>query len=248
MITLDQKQKHVTGPAELGDMAALKKIAKGGIESAADFLKSFSDKTYYHGSATPDIKKFDPYAESPRGGFEESGATFFSTSEDEARFYINDLFEKLQKNYVSAPVKRSSPEAKELMDEYGNVPSLYEVKIKESDLFDPKNQEHLERLYKDIGSDISFDDFKYDVDEVMENAHYGEPNDEFYSKLKESGFRGFKPTETEVGLFYPDKGDVRSVHAKFDPEQAKSGNILASVPVGYGALNMIGEENGKNID
>jgi|TARA_R110000751_G_scaffold257538_1_gene356946 hypothetical protein len=38
-------------------MAALTKIAKKGIESAADFLKSFSDKIFYHGT-TADIKEF----------------------------------------------------------------------------------------------------------------------------------------------------------------------------------------------
>jgi hypothetical protein len=44
---------------------------------------------------------------------------------------------------------------------------------------------------------------------------------------------------------------VRSVHAKFDPSKAKSGNILASVPaavglLGYGALGALGEENGQS--
>ena len=43
-------------------------------------------------------------------------------------------------------------------------------------------------------------------------------------------------------MFYPEKGDVRSVFAKFDPDKAESGNIYATIipPVttvlGLGAL------------
>ena len=47
-----------------------------------------------------------------------------------------------------------------------------------------------------------------------------------------------------VGLFNPDKGDVRSIFAKFDPKQSESGNIYASVAgggafLGLGALEGI---------
>jgi hypothetical protein len=43
-------------------------------------------------------------------------------------------------------------------------------------------------------------------------------------------------------LFYPEKGDVRSVFAQFDPKKADEGNIYASIippiatAVGVGAL------------
>ena len=40
-------------------MGALSKIAKEGVESLTDFLKRFSDKTYYHGTVS-DIKSFEP--------------------------------------------------------------------------------------------------------------------------------------------------------------------------------------------
>ena len=42
-----------------------------------------------------------------------------------------------------------------------------------------------------------------------------------------------------MGLFNPDKGDVRSLYAKFDPKQAKSGEILASI-VPYASVGTIG--------
>ena len=66
--------------------------------------------------------------------------------------------------------------------------------------------------------------------------------------IKKLGFRGYLTNETSrfgqrtVGLFYPDKGDVRSVFAQFDPKKADEGNIYASIippmatAVGVGAL------------
>ena len=35
--------------------------------------------------------------------------------------------------------------------------------------------------------------------------------------------------ERTVGLFYPDKGNVRSIFARFDPEKVESGNVYASI-------------------
>ena len=46
-----------------------------------------------------------------------------------------------------------------------------------------------------------------------------------------------------VGLFYPE--DVRSIFAKFNPEDAKSGNILKAV-VPVGGLNLLGATNGES--
>ena len=66
--------------------------------------------------------------------------------------------------------------------------------------------------------------------------------------IKKLGFRGYLTNETDrvgkrtVGLFYPEKGDVRSVFAQFDPKKADEGNIYASIippiatAVGVGAL------------
>jgi hypothetical protein len=66
--------------------------------------------------------------------------------------------------------------------------------------------------------------------------------------IKGLGFEGFLTNETArfgnrtVGLFYPEKGNVRSVFAQFDPEKSEKGNIYASIippattAVGLGAL------------
>ena len=63
MTLLDQRQRHDIGRARHGNMAALSKLAEPVIKNVADFIKSFSDKTYYHFSPRPDIEKFDPKAD-----------------------------------------------------------------------------------------------------------------------------------------------------------------------------------------
>ena len=69
MITLDQKQKHVTGPAELGDMAktSIKKVANAEIRAAKSFLER-------RGLTSNDIspKKFAKAAKELDKGFQET--------------------------------------------------------------------------------------------------------------------------------------------------------------------------------
>jgi hypothetical protein len=248
VITLDQKQKHVTGPAELGDMAALKKIAKGSIQSAADFLKSFSDKTYYHYSDRPDIKQFDPKA---RNSFEGTnrGATYFTSDPK----YVDEFFNmKLNDRSLEEYIDSSQEYLKAMELPSSDIsPTIYPVKIKTDKIFDFQNQDQVDDLKSALAKRMPDEvrDFSSPINFWLRQGSWRFFENEEISKiLKEKGYRGYKTNEPgTVGLFYPDKGDVRSVHAKFDPEQAKSGNILASVPVGYGALNMIGEENGSSF-
>ena len=185
---------------------ALTKIAKKGIESAADFLKSFSDKVYYHFS-TSDIKEFDPYPgydafgefDYPGSKFKGRGVTYFTSDpkyankigaeikgfEDED-FYNFDFSNPDERDYFMNPDEGFQS---------GDV--IYPVKIKDKNIFDYKKKKDLKKL----------------------------------------GYRGYKTSEPgTVGMFYPDKGDVRSVFGKFDPKKASSGNILASGLVGYGAF------------
>ena len=256
-------------------MAALSKIAKEGVESLTDFLKSFSDKTYYHGSNVPDIKKFDSGKESTQGGVDNTGATYFTSDENYAHEYalgefiddnfkrkINDPFGNIRDYVVKGPMAKSDAEkiyqGTNFTDltEYGRAPTVYPVKIKTNNLFDFENTEQVDDLISSFG--------KYWDREFGENTEYlireGDWSTleipEIQSSLKDLGFRGYKTNEPgTVGLFYPDQGDVRSINAKFDPAKAKSGNILASVPAaaaiglsGYGALDALGEENGQSID
>ena len=109
-------------------MSALSKLAEPAIRSVADFIKSFSNKTFYHASVNPDIKEFNP--NSPRSNVdgdvveeEPRGATYFTSSPE----YANKILE-----YQSA----------------GDGSTIYPVKLKLDYIFDPDNVEDLERLIK----------------------------------------------------------------------------------------------------
>ena len=72
---------------------------------------------------------------------------------------------------------------------------------------------------------------------------------ELQTALKNLGFRGYFTDEAgTAALFYPDKGDARSVYAKFNPEDRKSGNIMASVTGGVGVAGALGGINGQSSD
>ena len=86
MIILDQKQRHDTGRARHGDMAALSKLAKPIIDNASDFLQSLSDKFFYHATGS-DIVKF---SDSP-----PRGATYFTTDPDSAMEMVQDPNKRL---------------------------------------------------------------------------------------------------------------------------------------------------------
>jgi len=72
-----------------------------------------------------------------------------------------------------------------------------------------------------------------------------EPN--IQDALKKLGFSGYRTNEAgTIGLFNSDKGDVRSLYAKFDPKQEKSGEILATVTplVTTGTIGALGALSG----
>jgi hypothetical protein len=248
--TPDQKQRHDIGRARRGDMPVLRTIAKKGIQSATDFLKSFGDKVYYHGSVAPDIKKFDPNAlpsSLERDMDDPRGATYFTTDPGFA-----DRILRHQGVY--------NPDYSSGM-KYETGSTVYPVKLKMDHMFDPKNTEDLEELRQAYGP--KYYDREIGFTHDYENQTLGDINLESWmtlempnvqEALKDAGFRGYLVGDEPgtVGLFYPDEGDVRSIFAKYNPTKSKAGEILASVPAaavaGYGALDMLGEENGQGSD
>ena len=193
------------------------------IGALSDYLKEFDPRTFYHYSDNPDIKKFDPEAE---GNIFENSISVkdldygvrgatYFTSDSG---FANDIGETIQKSVDS-------------------FPTIYPVRIKTKDIFDFENPEHLKRL-SDEPDDIG--------DDIYEGSYFTFEDEEIQEALKEAGFRGYRTNEPgTVGLFYSDKGDVRSVFAKFDPSKSKKGEILASVPVA-GALGALGAVDGKS--
>jgi len=209
------------------------------IGALGDYLKEFDPKTFYHYSPEPDITKFDPkttndpFNESGSGApFEGRGATYFTSDQEFANRIMEDIHE--------FEAFKDNPDTLKLIQEKltrnKQAPTIYPVKIKTKDIFDFENPEHLKRLSDDpdeIGDDI------------LEGSYQTFEDEEIQEVLKEAGFRGYRTNEPgTVGLFYSDKGDVRSVFAKFDPSKSKKGEILAAVPAG--ALGALGAMDGES--
>tara|TARA_R100000664_G_C2719955_1_gene113748 strand:- start:39 stop:950 length:912 start_codon:yes stop_codon:yes gene_type:complete len=117
------------------------------------------------------------------------------------------------------------------------TPQEQELHVRARDIIDKQPNEAY------VPSERTLDDVIYEIRE----GNWEVLEDQSIQKiLKDKGYRGYRTNEPgTIGLFYPDKGDVRSVFAKFDPTKSKSGNILASVPAGAlatGALSDIVDE------
>ena len=225
-------------------MSAKSKAVMGAVDALGnkigalgDYLKEFDPRTFYHYSPDPDITKFDPKTiNDPFGEFGGGadyvppgrGATYFTSDPKYSNKVMEDIHE------IGEGKNFSDYDWEEII---GNeqAPTIYPVKIKTKDIFDFENPEHLKRLADDP-DDIG--------DDILEGSYKTFEDEEIQEILKEAGFRGYRTNEPgTVGLFYSDKGDVRSIFAKFDPSKSKKGEILAAVPVGtLGALGAMENE------
>ena len=225
-------------------MSAKSKAVMGAVDALGnkigalgDYLKEFDPRTFYHYSPEPDITKFDPKTiNDPFGEFGGGadyvppgrGATYFTSDPKYSNKVMEDIHE------IGEGKNFSDYDWEEII---GNeqAPTIYPVKIKTKDIFDFENPEHLKRLADDP-DDIG--------DDILEGSYKTFEDEEIQEILKEAGFRGYRTNEPgTVGLFYSDKGDVRSIFAKFDPSKSKKGEILAAVPIGtLGALGAMENE------
>ena len=208
------------------------------IGALGDYLKEFDPRTFYHYSPDPDITKFDPKTiNDPFGEFGGGadyvppgrGATYFTSDPKYSNKVMEDIHE------IGEGKNFSDYDWEEII---GNeqAPTIYPVKIKTKDIFDFENPEHLKRLADDP-DDIG--------DDILEGSYKTFEDEEIQEILKEAGFRGYRTNEPgTVGLFYSDKGDVRSIFAKFDPSKSKKGEILAAVPIG--TLGALGAMDGES--
>ena len=249
MTHLDQKQRQDIGLVGRGDMGigALQKLLtkatkgftqsdlEGFIKSEArrgalpkskqDYYDEFDPKTYYHGTKE-NIKKFDPQINPNIGAFSNEGkessrgATYFTSNSDLANTILP--YPNFKPNY---------PEGSQ----------IYPVKIKTKDVFDFENPDHVIRLEDRILGVFSEDSAEFEMIGDVKVGNWQqleEPN--IQDALKKLGFSGYRTNEAgTIGLFNSDKGDVRSLYAKFDPKQAKSGEIMASI-VPYASVGTIG--------
>ena len=201
--------------------------------------RGFDPSTFYHGSPVKNIDEFVPQSSdrSVFGGYREARkgepTTFFSESPG----YVEGFAKK-----GGMPVNRGG-----IMDYMPHESSrIYPVKIKMNNIYDYNNAEHRKKLEEALGTTMD------EGGEMGYRLRTGDPfvlqQPEISKAIKALGFRGYLTNETDrfrqrtVGLFYPEKGDVRSVFAQFDPKKADEGNIYASIippmatVVGVGAL------------
>jgi hypothetical protein len=216
-------------------MAVLSKVGTKVVENVADFLKSFSDKIFYH-STTQDIKQFDPEIGIQKGLYPDEeavqergtrGATYLSSNID----FINENIRTPYKNI------------------YKTGTNIMPLKIRDKNLFDITNKKHINKLEKTTSDNQEFmlmtfiraaQEGNIPVYEALENPH-------IQKNLKEAGFRGYKTDEPEtVAMFYPE--DIRSVFAKFDPARSRSDDILASGLVGATSYGALGALDGETSD
>ena len=125
--------------------------------------------------------------------------------------------------------------------QYTQGSQIYPVKIKTKDVFDYDNNDHIDKLENKILAQFSDESEEFDK---LTGVKYGDwlTLEEPYVQeaLRDLGFNGYRTNEPgTIGLFNSDKGDVRSLYAKFDPKQEKSGEILASI-VPYASVGTIG--------
>jgi hypothetical protein len=269
---LDQRQRLGIGHVGLGDMkpfGVFAKIINKGLDKSKNFIpyqgagevldamptkeqleqlgnlpseielmkRGFDPKTFYHGSPKKNIMEFVPQASdrSTFGGFsdgklryaEDAPTTFFTESPAYTKAFAKQGGKPIQKDgYMDYEPLESS--------------RIYPVKLKMNNVYDYKNEEHRKILEEAIGESLEND--------VLIGDPFEMQRPQISSAIKKLGFRGYLTNETSrfgdrtVGLFYPEKGDVRSVFAQFDPKKAEDGNIYASLippvttAVGVGAL------------
>ena len=212
-------------------------IAKGGGDAirkilpktSRDYYDQFDPQTYYH-ATMEDIDIFDPN----RGFMDDDtsrGATYFSSSPEYVNEYLDEFFDLTYPN------------------QYETGARIYPVKIKTKNIFDYNDLDQFEKLENKILADFSDESREFDLTTSIKAGDWDSlEQPEIQDVLKRLGFSGYKTNEPgTVGLFNSDKGDVRSLYAKFDPKQEKSGEIMATItPLAttstIGALGALGGE------
>ena len=217
------------------------------------YFDSFDDNVYYH-STIQDIDKFNPQMDSSVGAYGDTmkrGATYFTTDRELADQVLQDKRILTQAEYLRQ--KRNMPSGQypdfdvdtaynpKTDQEYLSGSQIYPVKIKTDNIFDYNNVSDFEKLENKILANFSDESEEFDLVSRVGTGDWSVlERPQIQDTLKNLGFSGYKTNEPgTIGLFNSDKGDVRSLYAKFDPKQEKSGEIMASI-VPYASVGTIG--------
>ena len=215
------------------------------IGALGDYLKEFDPRTFYHYSTNPDIKVFNPNeplgTKDKEGNLNFRGATYFTSDPK----YLDEFIEAQTDGASLEDFIKSQKSFNEFIGVNKEIaPTVYPVKIKTDKIFDYTNKEQINALNEALakGSYKSSETSNF----LKDSGSWRFYEQEHVRKiLKEQGYKGYKPNEPgTVALFFPDKGDVRSVFAKFDPSKSKKGEILAAVPAG--TLGALGAMDGQS--
>jgi hypothetical protein len=217
------------------------------------YFDTFNPNIYYH-STLQDIDKFDPQMDSSVGAYGDTmtrGATYFTSDRELADQVLQDKRILTQAEYLRQ--KQNMPSGQypdfdvdtvynpKTDEEYLSGSQIYPVKIKTDNIFDYDNVRDFEKLESKILANFSDESEEFDLVSRVGTGDWSVlERPVIQDTLKKLGFSGYKTSEPgTIGLFNSDKGDVRSLYAKFDPIEAKSGEILASI-VPYASVGTIG--------
>ena len=218
------------------------------------YFDTFNPNIYYH-STLQDIDKFDPQMDSSVGAYGDTimprGATYFTSNTFLADQVLQDKRILTQAEYLRQ--KQNMPSGQypdfdvdtvynpKTDQEYLSGSQIYPVKIKTENIFDYDNVRDFEKLESKILANFSDESEEFDLVSRVGTGDWSVlERPVIQDTLKKLGFSGYKTSEPgTIGLFNSDKGDVRSLYAKFDPKEAKSGEILASI-VPYASVGTIG--------
>jgi len=176
--------------------------------------------------------------------FMKNNSSFDAITKD-PKFYAKDPFVLYNKAIKKMANNAHSVDPQKI---YTQGSQIYPVKIKTKDVFDYENPDHITKLEDRILGVFSDDSSEFEMIGDVKVGNWQqleEPN--IQDALKKLGFSGYRTNEAgTIGLFNSDKGDVRSLYAKFDPKQEKSGEILATVTplVTTGTIGALGALSG----
>lgn len=226
------------------------------------YFDTFDPNIYYH-ATTENIDKFDPKMDLSRGAYDDSGtrgmqsrgATYFTSDRELANQVLEDKRIMTQAEYFRQKRNMADDQYPDFDvdtvynpktdQEFLSGSQIYPVKIKTDKIFDYNNEKDVDNLLERYTSIYSDEDYQIDLVKSVGVGNWTAlENSRIQEILKGLGYRGYKTNEKDtIGLFNPDEGDVRSLYAKFDPKQEKSGEILASI-VPYASVGTIGALSG----
>jgi len=199
-------------------------IVRGALEALTDaYKRTFAPETYYHGTLSPDLKEFKEVDQ-----FLHFGSAKAAQDRLEAVRFMQNQGRTTDPVGGIIPVKLQAKNSLKLEE----IPHGGFYKFVP---WDAENIWKRIRMQTDISTEadnLSFleaDSPKQWLSDFLKSK--GFDSIEYINKNEDPG---------SVSKIVFDPGQVRSVHAKFDPAKAKSGNILASVPAGALATGALG--------